>query len=881
MIISRFLTLVVLFVFAQFTQFSQTSYASTLSCSQVLNNNINNNSISNKQDTGLQNTSTSSQNSYASEPLKVTNPPRDITYFIDQVTTAQAEKDTTPEYIDPAVERERQELWEGTRDVPLAIFQTFHENVSLLDFQLKNADPGVVKSAAPGDVVSLRWKDEMKTGVDGPVEDMSTNLAVSASALVSRALEHAKNNPSGKLLSSLTPENAKAVFIFRHGGGTSTTGHHVAYAIANYLAAYGVAVVGMDSPYHGNGPSPEELNPKEYFKYLRDFRYKIAGADTPVFVGGHSMGGVDADIIMRMSDDPELGFHEAFAGVISLSTPVDSAPGQSLAAKEAAADLITSNEELMALVPEAERDLMIKLLLAGKVSPLGGMAAEMFVSAQNWVKPEHNGAEWLKALYVMGKYDELVIGREDIFDDHVTQLSNTEVLLMGERIDHHGNNVRVAHMIFDHRKPVDENNSNPEIPETFSAIKDFIQTQLGQPLERGAFIDGAEHGLLVNVIKEYYNNLAFRVFARDFKMLVKESTPLISELGQKSTDLGKEIKSLKNELKNKANDEEKSRLQAQIADLEAQLAEIRGFQRLTHIPTEDPTLKAFAENNVNERDEIDKKIQKLFNARKKQEKDLKIVQEKRKKHEKSLAIAVAGILKQATEVDEGDQTEVRQDSVQEVGQSHVVALDPAAARELEPFIDELKVSVEKIVAILTAVNAENSAIVRQEAENQTYRINPPPELIAKYFELQAAFKDYNDAEGRAKAHIEVMIAEAKFGEEAQQAALTLWGSAEALANRSPLDSSVIGLDRTLRSELSETNVEISALEFSKEQLVLDYINQVASDYYTGRFTTIDEELDHPLSDLVTPGSTSNLAKLWKVWSEIWKARPPESESSLY
>jgi len=39
------------------------------------------------------------------------------------------------------------------------------------------------------------------------------------------------------------------------------------------------------------------------------------------------------------------------------------------------------------------------------------------------------------------------------------------------------------------------------------------------------------------------------------------------------------------------------------------------------------------------------------------------------------------------------------------------------------------------------------------------------------------------------------------------------------------------------------------------------------------------ELDRPLKDLI--GNTSTLEKLWKVWVEIWKERPPEQGTSLY
>lgn len=827
------MTLVVFFIFAQSNSLAQ---ANPLTCSLLLDESV----IQVEESTELAEL----------EPL--TNPPKEVMHFLNAVAESESKKDTTPKFIDPAEERELQKRWVGTKEAPLGVTNTFHENASLLDFQLLASDAGVVKSAAPGDFVSMRWNETWRG------KNMSTNIGVNASAVVANAFEHQNGEP----VKTLMPSQVKGVFIFLHGGGTKTTGHHVANTISNYLASYGIAVVSLDAPYHGYGPRPDSLSPTEYYEYLKDFRYQIASPDTPVFIGGHSMGGVHADNIMRMSDDPSLGFYEAFKGLIALSSPLDSAPGESLEAKAAASDLVTSNEELMSLVPEAERDLMITLLLAGKSSSLGGISAETFVTQQNWVQPEHNGSEWIPTLHVMGQYDALYIGREQIFDDYVTALDNTDVVLMGDRLDHNGHEVRISHMIFDHRKPVDAENNNPEIPETFAAVKDFIESQLGQTLGKSPIFQGSTHGLMVNVIREYYNNLAFRIFAKNFKLLIKESTPLISELGQRSGEIGKDLKALKTELaqKKKAG-ENTEELQVSISELEAEMAEIRGFQRLTHIPTDDPELETFARENVTQREEIDKKIQPLFNQRKDTEKQLRQAQEQRRKLEKALAGRAHSILYK-----EGDD-------------ENVEVVDQTLQQGLEESIASLNASIDKMVKILEKVNEENSALIKEEMENGTYRVRPPQELIEKYKDLDEAYGEYISIETQAKSLIESMIATGQFGEESQNVVLSLWGDAEALKSRNPTDSSLVATERALRQRFSELSVATSNLEFLRDQLTADYINRVAVDYYSARFTTFEEELNRPLQDLV--GQTSHIEKLWRVWTEIWKSRPPESETSLY
>ena len=96
------------------------------------------------------------------------------------------------------------------------------------------------------------------------------------------------------------------------------------------------------------------------------------------------------------------------------------------------------------------------------------------------------------------------------------------------------------------------------------------------------------------------------------------------------------------------------------------------------------------------------------------------------------------------------------------------------------------------------------------------------------------------------------------------------------------DRQVMSLDaqeRELRQSYASLSMKLSGLEFERDKLLLAYVNKVAGDYYTARFTTFAEELDRSLTDLV--GNTSHIEKLWKVWTEIWKSRPPESETSLY
>ncbi len=780
--------------------------------------------------------------------------PKEINYFMNQILEGDS-RALEPKFIDPAQERDLAEQWRGTRDIPQSVKSLLHGTAAVLDYQVLAADKGAVVKAAAGKFTSFRFNHEWRG------KDMSTNVGLPIDALFLKGIE-------GKNPNMLVPENAEAVFVFMHGGGTKTTGHQVAANITNYLAQFGVVVLAIDAPFHAYGPRINDLTPQEYYEYLRDFRQTYIPEGVPTFIGGHSMGGLHADNIMRMSDDKELGMDKAFKGLINLSGPMDSAPGGSPEEKAAASELISSNEELMLLVPEEERDLTVSLLLQGKSSALSGVSAETFMSGVNWVKPEHNGDDYIPTLVVMGERDALYVGQEEIFQEYLADLTNTETHLLGQRKHLKGHDIWISHMIFDHKRP--DSGVKENTGETFLLVREFMETQLGKKFgnesefvialngkqgEKGAA--AATKQSVAQFIQAYIGNLAFRKFIEQYTVVDREASPRVREINEEAQARLAALGPLRGRLKaldklkksNKATDEElaeQAELSAAIDKEQAAVSALRSRVNLAYVPDSGENV-VFAEENIAARAELKKEINSNGGLKK------KLLAELRKLEDQvvSLQARSEGMITEALE-----------------RESHT-------SRELALAQTAVSKALDEMLDLQVEMNERNSEMVRENFAKGIFEVNPPADLIEIYKALDNAYAKYNEEVAAARAVIERLIDEGEFGPEFQKVYVKLHGS-KSLSGR---NSGMIDRMHELRESLIEVDVANSRLTSQNTELVGAYVERVVPELYKMVETTGQRELERPLEELLN--DTSGLQKIWAAWSHIWKERPAEQATSLY
>jgi len=748
-------------------------------------------------------------------------------------------KTYAPKFLDPAHEAELSKKWAGTQEGPLLLTQTLHEKTAFITRPLLAADAGTVKSSTSASFTSMRLRHTWQG------KDMSTNLGLSSDALLAKTMEGS---------TKLVPSTAKAVYLFMHGWGTKTTGHHVAAAFSNFLSAYGVVVLSIDAPHHAYGPRVEELSPREYATYLRDFRNEFIPSDVQTFIGGHSGGGFIADMMMRFSDDPDLKLKEAFAGAINLSGPMDAAPGKSIKEKNAAEDAINSNEEIMDLVPEEERDLSVLLLTQGKISATSGLSAETFMSSVNWTKPSHGGDNFLPTLVVMGERDGLYVGREDIFKEHLEDLSNTETHVMGLRPNFKGDDAWVAHMIFDHYKP-----GTKEL-ETFGLVRDFIQNHIGEPLvkykgESSLIPDHANSkiGIVLNMVQEYYNNLAFRIFAKEFELTTKTASPEAQALGARKGRITKLLKRLEREIsrreKQNAQDPRLKTLNARLHFLKAELNKASAMVMSKYIP--EGELKDFATENIAAREKIESEVSPVLKSRKSEVSKLRELREGLRKKQKDFEGLIDKIL------------------------SDEATINPDVAQVLKSIEKTLNVMVD----LQVKMNKANAALVSKNRNAGVFAVNPGPKEVALYKDLDQAYGAYNEALAKGRETVAMIIGKGATSEADLQLFNEVYGSVADFAEGKPDEQSLLGQVAAQGDKVKQIDVEIHEANSKRDELLQDYVNMVTPGLYVFEKTNLFDELNKPLDEVLE--STSRIEPLWKNWSEIWKERPPDESTSLY
>lgn len=362
----------------------------------------------------------------------------------------------TPRFVNPLEEEALAKKWKGVKG-PALLQALLPKDCHFIDHKLLgSAGDGIVKDAGSGEFVMLRcfltWnKQWVGFNVSVPVSSLMSNL-----------------NRSEKWL--IGPE-AEALLDWGHGGGTKTTGNHTTIGIMNHIAKYGVAVLGIDQPWHGEGARSFFKDEKDYFAFRLGILNKFVDAKVPVFGVGHSMGGIFADMMMRRSDDPQLNLRSRYKGFIPLAAVVDLLPGKGLKEKGQAErwkEAANKQEHLQYRIAPGDRALGETLIRDDKVSALSGLFVQFMNLFHDWSAPAHQGQEYLPTQFIWGDSDYLYVGNEDLIDAYLLNLKNVDLKVFGPRITFKGDVVQVGHLIFDHSKMV------PDHPDATAIVLDYL-----------------------------------------------------------------------------------------------------------------------------------------------------------------------------------------------------------------------------------------------------------------------------------------------------------------------------------------------------------------------------------------------------------------------
>ena len=380
-----------------------------------------------------------------------------------------------PKGVDLQKERDLVDRWNEEAPAPELFKRLLPDDAYFIKYQQYQAgSPTAVKLGQPGSELMVR----ASYNYNG--RELHTNVVFSTRALSSNMLTK-KNWFAG--------EDAKAVAIFLHGGGTKSTGAHVAAGKVTHFKKYDVDVVSIDQPWHGQGHR-EIMDLESEIGALAAFVQKYIPPHVPVIVMGHSWGSVLAEKLMTMTDRPKKDFlfHENLTAILLFSTAVDPFPGGSPQEKAEAYNkvLYDVNHNRQNEAPETERNLWKSIPKDGKTSVLGGWYTSGTMFQLDQSLPVHRGREYVNTYVVVGAFDPLVyLGFEGLYNKRYSSLENVvDFNILRELPYRYSKNeddppMRVGHLLGDY-KTEDGKSENVQ----FALTRKYIQRELHQSAVR-------------------------------------------------------------------------------------------------------------------------------------------------------------------------------------------------------------------------------------------------------------------------------------------------------------------------------------------------------------------------------------------------------------
>ena len=385
----------------------------------------------------------------------------------------------------------------------------------------------------------VKFKDKgysviVRAGYESQTKLLETNVTLSDFGLINN------ENQSQKWL--IGP-HIPAGILFLHGGGTKSSGGHVAHGLINHFKKYNIAAISPDLPWHSEGSRTIMGTLDQEILALSDFTKKYVHPKVPLFIWGHSWGGAFAHRIMQMTGEQEKGFfHQNLKGLIITSPAIDPAPGKPITEKTSSyikrrKQVLTTKKDQ---ISSRDIDIFKNIVLDGKTSPVGGFFASLTISQLNDEIPDHKGKNYLPSLMVVGKGDPLVyVGFEDLFHQYYDKLKNVETHYLEDLpiITNRNKAERVGHLLSDYLL-----DSKDSTPVNFKLAANFIKNQLP---EFKITQDTANDPPILSILKLYSNNLAFREWLKEAVIIdVTNNQSVFNDLNTQYTETNKKFESL-------------------------------------------------------------------------------------------------------------------------------------------------------------------------------------------------------------------------------------------------------------------------------------------------------------------------------------------------
>ena len=773
-----------------------------------------------------------------------------VTYYLKKAETLRAGEGfgKRPTFTGFHSEMNTARSWQGEK-VPRLFRKLLPNQVNFIDHPLIDAtEQGVVKDVGSGDFLSLRVSKEWNGFPAG------TNIGLSVFNLIGNL---------GSEKKYLVNPRARAAMLYIHGGGTKTTGHHVGINIINHFQTFGVDVISMDMPWHGEGPRAFFSDHMDFFRYMGDFIETYIPPEVPVFIGGHSFGGLIADMMMRASHrSVETGL-DRVKGYIALSQVADPKPGGTPLEKQQAGDLVfekLKEPEISKRVHEDDLKMFTSMVVENKVSPFPMAFVNFLQSFHDWSWPNHGGKLWTPALSIVGEADGLVyVGLEHLFANYMSLLENVEFHSYTPRKSFRSEKpLPVGHLIFDHYVP------GQETPETFWLIRKFMERHLGQTFSRVKPQDMNEISgeeitsvmTLLRMFQNYANNLGFREFAKEHVEFQREPTEKLIQMSMEFKPLAQYMKKVTRALGKQGSGTKKLPMNERLARLESSRPDIQlpeGFHsyedvsmnwsRMQKIMSSDyvPEGSQEAQFNLHQRKTLDQTLTERS----------KTLQGLTPKVE-ALAIKERGFLKEFNALLE---------------KARSPALDEAR-RVSQTSLDELlklDIRIRETQGDFY-VDLQNSG----RLSDPQAQMDIPEQLHRDSLAYDKATQIFKQSLMRESLVAQQEALEGRLGSQIQNLALQLYA-----------EDGVVRELSSVQEEISQLEEEMFHLQSEVTNLMETYVTEILPGYYSVRRTPLREVLDRHW-DPMDKDTFRLLSEAQKYWLRAWRRRPVgENSGGLY
>ena len=252
----------------------------------------------------------------------------------------------------------------------------------------------------------------------------------------------------------LVGTTAKAAVLFLHGGGTRTATAENFTEEINSLYKLGIDGIAIDLPLHGGG-SMYIKNIEENILSLAEFVKKYIPPNIPLFIYGHSFGGVFTEKIMQMTTDKNL--FPSLKGLITASPPIQDSTLKNF--QERANDYNQRfrrdrQERQIAGQKLPEENIHKNLIQKNKLSFLNALYTSIGMSGLDFSIPPDKGKNYTPTVMLVGMYDTLVyMGFKDLFERYYGQLENVKAKHFDREpllLEKSGKPEKVGHLLANH-----------------------------------------------------------------------------------------------------------------------------------------------------------------------------------------------------------------------------------------------------------------------------------------------------------------------------------------------------------------------------------------------------------------------------------------------